>query len=83
MYINPEIGECIILPTGEYIVIKKTIWIRIIQRKWKYIFAKQQKIIELRKSLLNLFNRQLTGKWSKECYNMPTIRGMLSNLLHS
>ena len=80
-YIKPEIGECIILPTGEYIVIIKTIWIKIIQRKWKCIFIKQKQIIELRKSPRNLFNIQLTGRWNRECYNIPTLKGMLSNLL--
>ena len=80
-YIKPEIGECIILPTGEYIVIIKTIWIRIIQRKWKNIVANRRKTIELRNYIPNLLNRQLTGRWDRECFNMPTLKGMLSNLL--
>ena len=36
-YIKPEIAECIMLPTLELVAILKTIWIRIIQRKWNGI----------------------------------------------
>ena len=36
-YIKPEIAECIVLDTDHHVVIIKTIWIRIIQRKWKKI----------------------------------------------
>ena len=80
-YIKPEIGECIDLPTGELIVIIKTIWLRIIQLKWKSVYKKRQEIIQLRKNITALLNKQLTGRWSYDCLNMPSLRGMLSNLL--
>lgn len=36
-YIQPEIAECIILPSGESVAILKTFWIRIIQRAWRRV----------------------------------------------
>jgi hypothetical protein len=80
-YIRPEIGECFELPTCEQIVIIKTIWIRIIQRKWKAVFANRQKIIKLRCCPSSISTRQLTGKWPEHCRVLPGICGMLSNLL--
>jgi hypothetical protein len=80
-YIRAEIGECFELPTGEQIVIIKTIWIRIIQRKWKTVFANRQKIIKYRCCPSSLSTRQLTGKWPNHCLVLPGIRSMLSNLL--
>jgi hypothetical protein len=81
-YIKPEIGECIQLVTGEQIVIIKTIWLRIIQRKWKRVFAKRQLIIKYRSNPRSLTLRQLTGKWPEYCIHMPGLNGLLStNLL--
>jgi len=77
-YIKPEIGECIELATGEQIVIIKTIWLKIIQRKWKKVFAKRQQIIKYRLSPSSLSFRQLTGKWPEYCIHMPGLNGLLS-----
>jgi hypothetical protein len=76
-YIKPEIGECIELFTGEQIVIIKTFWLKIIQRKWKKVFAKRQSIIKYRLSPSSLSFRQLTGKWPEYCLHMPSLRGLL------
>jgi hypothetical protein len=77
-YIKPEIGECIELATGEQIVIIKTIWLKIIQRKWKKVFAKRQQIINHRVSPSSLSFRQLTGRWPEHCIHMPGLNGLLS-----
>ena len=58
-YIRPEIGQYIILPTHEAIAILKTFWLRIIQRKWKKIFAERKQIITLRKQTSSLYYRQI------------------------
>jgi hypothetical protein len=76
-YIKPEIGECIELFTGEQIVIIKTIWLKIIQRKWKKVFAKRQLIIKYRSSPNSLSFRQVTGNWPKYCIHMPGLNGLL------
>jgi hypothetical protein len=82
-YIKPEVAECFELPTGEHIVIIKTIWIKIIQRKWKKIYASRQHIIKCRSCPSSLSTRQLTGKWPSHCISMPGLKGMLSNLLNN
>jgi hypothetical protein len=77
-YIRPEIGECFELITGEQIVIIKTIWLKIIQRKWKKVFAKRQLIIKYRSSPSSLTFRQLTGKWPEYCICIPGLNGLLT-----
>ena len=72
-----EITECIYLPTEECICVKKTIWIRLIQRTWKKIFKLRQEIIIQRSLPRNLFYRGITGSWPIECKCSPSIRGML------
>lgn len=41
-YIQPEIAECHYLPGGECVCIKKTFWIRILQRKMKNWYKKKR-----------------------------------------
>jgi hypothetical protein len=79
-YIKPEIGEVIILPTQETIAILKTIWLRIIQKKWKKVFIERKNIMRQRCNLRSLSIRQITGYWPDYCNNLPGIRGMLSEL---
>jgi len=78
-YIKPEIALCIYLPTQECVCILKTVWIKIIQRKWKNIFAERKEINKKRCNPFNIKYKELYGRWSKECC-YPTIKGMLSNL---
>lgn len=80
-YIRPEIAECFELPTLEHIAIIKTIWLKIIQRKWKLVFAARKIIIQMRLTPSSLVIRQLTGVWPEHCQILPGIKGMLSNLL--
>jgi len=79
-YIKPEIAECFELPTGEHIAIIKTMWVKIIQRKWKKVFSARKHIIKCRSCPASLSTRQLTGKWPSHCISMPGLKGMLSNL---
>jgi hypothetical protein len=79
-YIKPEIGECIELATGEQVVIIKTVWLKIIQRKWKQVFAKRQQIEKYRTSPSSISHRQVTGRWPDYCNNLPGLKCMLSNL---
>lgn len=79
-YIKPEIGEYIILPTQEAITILKTIWIRIIQKKWKKVLQQKQHIIRERCKIQNLKHKQITGYWPTYCNKLPGLRGMLSAL---
>jgi hypothetical protein len=73
-YVNPEIGQVIDLPTGESVVIIKTIWLRIIQRKWKKIIDQRKQITQSYKSIKF---REIHGTWPQP---LPTLHGMLKNL---
>lgn len=79
-YVKPEITECIYLETGHCVGIIKTIWIKLIQRRWKNILKKRENIIKKRCHPNSLRHRELTGKWPKDCINYPTLKGMLANI---
>ena len=58
-YIKPEIMEKCVLETGETVVILKTVWIRVFQRKCRNYFAKR---LAKYKNIHNILNRRLKGK---------------------
>jgi hypothetical protein len=79
-YVKPEIAECILLETQEYVAILKTVWIKLIQRTWKNILKKRKEIIMKRSNPNSLHYREIHGSWPKECANYPTLKGMLSGM---
>lgn len=79
-YIKPEIAQCVVLQTHHSVAILKTIWIKLIQRKWKKIYKERQNIMRKRMSPSSLSTRELTGKWPHHCQHLPSIYGMLRNL---
>lgn len=52
---------------GEIIAIKKTFWIRVIQRRFKRIYQERKTRILLRKNPKNIEYRRTNGKWPKYC----------------
>jgi hypothetical protein len=76
-YIQPEIAECIVLESGHTVAVKKTIWLRLIQRCWKNIFRKRKNIFQKRCSLASILYREIHGQWPADCRIMPTLQGML------
>ena len=44
----------------------KTMYISMIQRKWKRIMSDRKKIIQMRKSPNELRMRSIRGKWTKK-----------------
>ena len=79
-YIRPEIAECIVLPSQHTVAIIKTIWIKIIQRKWKKVYAERNRIIKLRMQYASLKTREITNKWPQSCNYLPTLYGLLREL---
>lgn len=75
-YIKPEIGLCILLPTSESIVIIKTVWIKIIQRKWKKVFVERKRIIREMSTPTAIYMRSIGARQ----HAMPGLKGMLSGL---
>jgi hypothetical protein len=80
-YIKPELTECFYLETGHCIAIVKTHWIKLIQRTWKNILKKRENINKKRSHPISLFQREITGKWPRDCCFYPTLKGMLSNII--
>jgi hypothetical protein len=80
-YIKPEIAECLFLPSGHSVCIKKTIWIKLIQRKWKMVFKERQRVIKSRIQYASLKEREITGLWPKGCRFYPGIHGLMNYLL--
>ena len=76
-YFNPQIAQCIVLPTQETIAIIKTMWIKIIQRTWKKIYLNRKQMLN-KLIITNKF--QLNGNIIK---SLPSIHGMLSKLHHN
>lgn len=74
----PEIAECYYTDTGEMLCIKKTFWIKIIQKTWKNVFKRRQSIIMKMKSLKHLKHRELSV--NGPVYTLPTLTGMLYKL---
>ena len=80
-YIKPEIGQYIILPTLEAVTILKTFWLRIVQRRWKNVFLERQRVKTERQHCASLSFRQINGAWPPTCAYMPSLDGMLQDLL--
>ena len=78
-YIQLHIAKCIYLNGDECVAIIKTIWLKLIQRNWKRIYAERKKIEKLRKHPQHIHYWMLHGKWSNEC-KLPSLNGMLSRL---
>jgi len=66
-FIKLDIIESIEMSGGEIIAIIKTLWLRILQRRWKNIFRDRQNRIKLCKTPRALNYRALTGGWPKYC----------------
>ena len=76
-YFKPEIAQCVYLESQHCVAIFKTIWIKLIQRTWKKIFAERKRVLIQRCSLKNLIYREINGKWPNSCNYFPTLKGML------
>jgi hypothetical protein len=55
------------------VAIKKTFWLKIIQRIWKRIYKKRMEIIKKRCNINSIHYRQIHGKWPPECNYLPSI----------
>lgn len=73
-YVKPEIAQCIELPTLECVCIKKTFWLRLVQRAWKRVFKERLDIIAKQAN-----PRMISQRGVKHQTNpvLPGLRGML------
>ena len=63
---------------GTYCVVKKTYWIRIIQRHWKKNYKKKCDMLLQRGSIFSQNEFSINGKYPTKIRNLPSIYGMLS-----
>jgi len=75
---SPQIAECVYLPGGEQVAIIKTMYIRLIQRAWKKVYAMRVRVLMNKLHPTNILHRLAHGTWPECCTNLPTIRGLLS-----
>ena len=77
-YISLEIYEIHCLSSWETIGIRKTFWIRLIQRRWKKLYKERLDIIKKRKAFESLRYRQINGQWPNKLKHLPSIRDIIN-----
>ena len=63
---------------NEYIAYVKTYWLRLIQRRWKNIYAQRKNILKQRKTNYAINHRKIYGKWPKALQTWPPFHLNLS-----
>ena len=76
-YFKPEIAECVYLESQHCVAVLKTIWIKLIQRKWKKVYAERKRVLGERCSLRAIRCREVRGNWPTTCRYLPGLKGML------
>jgi hypothetical protein len=75
-----EILQLHISDHGEYNVVVKTVWLRLVQRRWKTILRLRREIIAKRASVQNQLYFQLHGQYLPGTRVIPGLLGMMSFL---
>lgn len=76
-----DILQIRILQDGRYIAIRKTYWLRVIQKCWRKYCKEKKDIIQKRMKISSLCYRQITGRWPRECSLSLSCKAILSNYL--
>ena len=72
-----DIIQIYVDPQDRYIAIKKTFWLRLVQRRWKKIYRERCEIWARRTHLSSLRYREIYGKYPVGLRVLPTIYGMM------
>ena len=72
-----DIIQIYVDPQDRYIAIKKTFWLRLVQRRWKKIYRERCAILARRTHLSSLRYREIYGKYPVGLRVLPTIYGMM------
>ena len=78
--VSLEIVDYYCLPGKEMVGVSKTFWLKLIQRKWKKVYAQRRENKKKRKTIKELRYRERNGCWSDAVKLMPQLKGMLSTL---
>jgi hypothetical protein len=79
-YIKPQLAECVYLETQECVAVLKTVWIKLIQRKWRNIVEVRREVMRKRSRPVTQHFKEINGRWPDDCLNYPGLKGMLSSL---
>ena len=71
-----DILQLHITPQGQYTVLIKTFWLRLVQRRWRQIYRERQDILRKRRSILALRYREVRGKYPQGMNALPNIIDM-------
>jgi len=64
-----------------YTCIIKTFWIRIIQRRWKKVYAQRGEVLRMMGSIPSQRHFEIYGKYPSTVPIMPRLQGMMSDYL--
>jgi hypothetical protein len=73
-YTRLEIIQSDILSGQETVAYLKTFWLKIVQRRWKKIYKARQEILQKRKTIQAIQERQRTGKWPTHLLHWPLFK---------
>ena len=77
-YYSIDIYKIYYKPTFETVGVKKTFWIKIIQRRWKKLYRERLNMINKRKSIESLKYRQIHGDWPLGMKVLPSIKDIIN-----
>jgi hypothetical protein len=76
---NPrvDIMKLEVLPDQTYTVLKKTFWIRLVQRRWRSIMRERSRICSKRRTVMARRNFEMMGRWPSGLNVLPGLYGMM------
>jgi hypothetical protein len=79
---NPTIDilKLQVLPDETYVVVKKTFWISIIQRRWRRVLRERDQVMRKRGSIPAQRHFELYGHYPRGLRYLPSLYGMLRQL---
>ena len=77
-YYSLDIYKIYCQPGLETVGVKKTFWIKIIQRRWKKLYKERLNMINKRKSIESLKYRERHGAWPIGMKVLPSIKDIIN-----
>lgn len=76
---NPKIEIIQIYILNEaYITVKKTYWLKLIQRHWRKVITEKKRIMMKRGNIVSMNHFAVRGRWPEGLNSFPRLKGMLS-----
>lgn len=65
------------IKNNSFYVVKKTFWLRMVQRNWKRVLRERETIYKKRCRIQSILYKEVYGQFPNTCRNLPTLKGML------